>query len=250
MSVKKLENKVVTLSRNSILFFRLKNPTFSARKVNFTLKRIPAKTETENFNTSVTWIEKRDSTFRDSTETYIAKVDTVFEQILDKRERVHSKSNMNYSNKGDLKFTLPPDSKAWAFGINTSKSANIFAEAQDVFRKTKASSMMASGGLMGGIIFDIGLGYFANAQPGQENIRFKIYSPSGQNISYGNVSYEKNKFKEVFPGQYVITLENDNTFNAIDVDLKITSVKFIEHKQTKKHKVWIVKSKMVPTFTT
>jgi hypothetical protein len=59
----RVENKTIAVNKEGVYVFRFKNGAITGRVCKIQIQRVPAGAETKNFNTSVTWINKQDTTW-------------------------------------------------------------------------------------------------------------------------------------------------------------------------------------------
>lgn len=161
--VNNAKEKIITVNKEGVYCFRFNNGRLGKRICRYTIQRIPENEETQNFNTTVTWITKSDTTWNTYTKNVIVWYDTTYikktkkvavssekieEILLDKTERVHSRTNEN-SNKTWIHFTLPQNTKtefetkkviAWAYWVGVGEEAN-----QAWKKNVNAVSKLASG---------------------------------------------------------------------------------------------------------
>lgn len=106
----KIENKVLSISKQGVYIFRFKNSALAGRVCKIRIQRIPANEETKHFNTAVSWVSKQDTSWNSFTKDVVIGYDTVYlqrskkelvksesmeELVLNKTERVHSTTNGN-----------------------------------------------------------------------------------------------------------------------------------------------------------
>lgn len=119
---KLVENKTITVSKQGVYIFRFKNSALAGRICKIKIQRIPASDETKNFNSTVTWETRQETTYNTYTKDVIVGYDTTYVQkskkelvntelsedmIMDKTERVHSINNLDYKNYKTVQVTLP-----------------------------------------------------------------------------------------------------------------------------------------------
>lgn len=145
--ISKVENKTLSVTKTGVYIFRFKNSAITGRICKIQIQRVPSNESLKIFNTTVTWINKQDTTWNTYTKDVIIAYDTTYQQktkielvsteqkeelIMDKSQRVHSTSNAN-GNKTSLFFTLPKNEKgnyvtkkviAWAYWVGVGDEAN------------------------------------------------------------------------------------------------------------------------------
>lgn len=120
--ISELNTKDIAIQKTGVYSFRLfNNSPLSGRVCKLKLERIPKSNETQNFNTSIIWIDKQDTTWHSYTKDVVIGYDTTYvhktkktldttlifqESIIEKTERVHSTTNSN-GNTSIVFFSLP-----------------------------------------------------------------------------------------------------------------------------------------------
>ena len=117
-----IEKKVISVFKQSIFKFRFKNSAITGRICKIKIQRIPASEDTKNFNSTVTWKNKQETTYKTFTKDVIVGYEDVYTQktkrelvktelsedmFLDKSERVHSINNLDYKNLKYIQVNLP-----------------------------------------------------------------------------------------------------------------------------------------------
>lgn len=256
---KSIDNKTIPITRQGVYIFRFKNTAISGRICKIKIQRIPVSDATKNFNTTVSWETKQETTYNNYTKDVIVGYDTTYVQktkkeliktelseeiILDKSERVNSESNLEYTNYKTIQVTLPPNQvepyktkkiSSWAYWIGVGK------ESTDAWTKNVTlMNSIADGALefIGGTpLLGISLGILTNliVPTSGDDVAY-YFIPDYQNeqlfmaqeIFYqfdkgkGIAAYSKNNTKT--QGTFYIGLVNDNLIEAIDVDIKISIV--------------------------
>lgn len=75
---KKVENKVIPITKKSIYAFRFKNSALGGRICKIKIQRIPANAESQNFNTAVTWEDRQETTYNTYVKDVIVGYDTAY----------------------------------------------------------------------------------------------------------------------------------------------------------------------------
>jgi len=118
---KKIDNKIINISKTGIYKFRFANSSISGRICKFKIQRIPASEETVNFSTSVYWKTIYDTTYTTVQEKYLVSKDTAVHNITDQVAKVHSSTNLN-GNKTTFNFTLPRNTIAWSYYVGVDQN--------------------------------------------------------------------------------------------------------------------------------
>lgn len=272
---KKIENKTITVNKIGVYIFRFKNSAISGRVCKIKIQRIPANESFNNFNTTVTWETRQETTYNNYTKDVIVGYDTTYIQktkkelvktelsedmIMDKNERVHSINNLDYKNYKTVQVTLPQNEIStyktkkiisWAYWIGVGKESSE-AWAKNV----KTVSNVASGALTimgGGPLAGIAVGAVTNlAMPttGEDVAYWFIPDYQNAQLFLANQTFnqfDKGKGVAAFgknsnrtQGVFYIGLLNDNQFQGIDANVKISVIwetNYYEDKQYTEMKV-------------
>lgn len=227
------------------------------------IQRKPGTEATRQFNTAVKWIDKSDTTYnvytkkvvtghRDydvqKSKKVIARIDTIPVTIVDRLERVHSVTNTSSPNFSNINFSFPQNSFepnvfdpyktteviSWVYVLSTGetgvawyKDANKRATGSNLL-KTAVSAGAISGGTGAAAVFAMyGVSMFSNPPSGDNVIFSFIFSQNGQNYflteGQGNSVVVKGRVTSLKQGGMTLRLTNDNTIDAINVDVKIVA---------------------------
>lgn len=263
--VTELSNKDITIQKTGVYSFRLFNNSPLVGKVcKLKLERIPKSNETQNFNTSVIWIDKQDTTWHSYTKdvvigydtTYVQKskkvLDTTFiyqESIIEKKERVHSTTNAS-GNTSIIFFTLPKDivttynSKkvvSWAYYVGVGDASEVAYQKDNASLTNLATDLI---GLYSPLAaFAVGAIATLSVPTMGDNINYALVDTENKNnfqnkLQYkafdggdGIAGYKKFTLPAMLHGTYYVILQNDNPFEGIDVYLKVVAI--IEEKKYK-----------------
>lgn len=250
---KQLDNKTITVTKQAVYIFRFKNSALAGRICKIKIQRIPASEESRNFNSTVTWETKQETTYNTYTKdvivgydtTYVqktkkelVKTDTAFNPLFDKTIRVHSetaigKTQYSYATVELPKNTYYPNQLypyksteviCWTYWIGVGQKA---AEEYEKANENLSQGISAVGALTGyGALASLavtGISMFGNSNIG-DNIRYKFYGTmNGQEVTidYGNVVTASGRNEKVKQGSFGVELFNDNFRDGIDVNLKM-----------------------------
>lgn len=254
----KVENKVFNILKQSVYVFRFRNTALSGRICQIKIQRIPATESTKNFNTSVIWVTKQDTTWNTYTKDVVIAYDTTYlqktkremvkteqreELIVDKIERVHSTTNSN-GHKTSVFFTLPQNQStnmvtktvvAWAYWVGVGEEANKAWKAnaktiQSVVKTGAAYFTTPLGALAIGLVTDLmipKLGedvYYAVVD--RQNRDFFLVGNQYRlwDEGTGVAGYKKFTNPNLCQGTYFICLSNDNLTLGIDVNVKAIAI--------------------------
>lgn len=255
---KKIENKTINVTKTGVYVFRFKNSAIAGRICKIKIQRIPANDETKNFNSTVTWINKQDTTWNTYTKDVVIGYDTTYVQktkrelvkteqkeelIFDKTQRVHSSTNSN-GNKTNVFFTLPKNETtpfkttkviSWAYWVGVDEAGNKAWEqnSKTVSSLAKGAAAMyftPLGALALGAVTDLAVPSVG------EDVEYWIADQSNaQLFMTGNAfrMYDKGKgvagFKRftdasLCQGTFYILLYNDNIMQGINANIKVVAI--------------------------
>ncbi len=260
------DDKRLKVYQRGIFQFRLHNANRLKKRVcRLHIRRLPASAATAGFNPAVRWEERVDTTYEVLSETLLpgtglkevqqrrrvlAKADTSVLTLMDRMERVHSRTNISMDNITLLAFELPrhryepsPEDPglstevvSWAYWIGTGE------EAQEWYQKANGSAVarlakgLAKGAVSAGLISS---GYGALALLAIEGVSVFTNPPSGENVKYALLLDQDGEYQElskgngitgygrmdnITQGKFAIRLENDNYVEGINVNVKVVAV--------------------------
>ena len=263
IEVKEIKNKIIKVNKKGIYKFRFYNSALlKGRLCKIKIQRIPKTPELADFNTGIKWVEQMDTTYDVKTETVItgyntinvqksrkvlASIDTNVTSVIDRVERVNSKSNLTGSSVAWVNFQLPDNTyspnffnpyrtthvDSWAYSISVGntgeawyKNANATLATKSVTKAaTKAGLMTTPYGALALLAVE-GYSVFANP-PSGDNVKFSLVKGvNGQNstLEFGNSVAASGRITEHKQGSYSFRLENDNIMDGINVDVKIVAI--------------------------
>lgn len=254
----KIENKILSVLKQSVYIFRFKNTALGGRICKINIQRIPANDQTKTFNTTVSWVAKQDTTWNTFTKDILIGYDTTYVQstkkelvkterkeelIMDKPQRVHSTTNQN-SNRTSLFFTLPQNiislnktTKviAWAYWVGVGDEANRAWQSnvkvmQSAITKGAAYFTTTLGALAIGVVAELltpKLGedvYYAVTNQQNRDLflagqQYRIFDEGK-----GMAGYRKFDDPGMCQGTYFINMSNDNSFLGIDATVKVIAI--------------------------
>lgn len=255
---RKIENKVFSVNKQSILIFKFKNEALGGRICKIKIQRIPASENTKNFNCAVSWVTKQDTTWNSYTKDVIIGYDTTYqkktrrelvrseqreEQVFEKNQRVHSTSNSN-GNKTSFFFTLPNNQIttyehkkviSWAYWIGVGDEAN---EAWQ--KNVKAIGQLVKNAASA---YTTPLGAFAIGAVTElmstsigEDVSYYVVDELNKNLFHqgvqfytfdhgkGVTGYRKFTDQSLCQGMYHICLSNDNVMMGINTTVKVSAI--------------------------
>jgi len=253
-TVEKIENKVIEIQRNSIFRIEYNNSNILPRIVNVRILRIPKDASTRSFNTSVKWVERTDTSFRNEQTGYQVKLDTSFVEVLNTSVKVNSKSSADNTHRSIVEFILPANTIRWAYWLGVGDKGKEAYE-QDKMKYIesgfkKGDTNPLTGVTMGGLTMtQIKVGenmrYYFISKP-EETQKFLNGAGFGQFrqgdmvVDFGLMNYSnKNSM------QYYVGLSNDNPA-SVNVALRILAVTVIKGYESQGENVPIMSTSRVP----
>lgn len=231
---KKIENKILNITRTGVYKFRLSNSAIGGRICKVKIQRIPASDATKNFNSSVYWKTVYDTTYTTEQEKYLIRADTIISNLTDQIAKVHSQGNAN-GNKTTFNFNLPTNTVAWSYYIGVDQAGQQAYESAANQLSSKATPLVAK--IPGyGPLAALALGsvsYLSTIQSG-EDIDYYIVDGNnvnlflaGQQFYYlkkGKVINDYSRILTPLKGSYHLCLSNDNAITGVTVSVKITAI--------------------------
>lgn len=262
--VTQINGKTIPVYKKSIYKFHFVNASLLRGKVcKIKIQRQLATGSRPDFNTSVKWVEKADTTYNvytkkvvtgyreyevQKTRRVLAKVDTSIVPVVNRVERVHSKMNMDRPNYSLINFSLPTNVAepnalfpyrttelvSWAYSISVGESGQAwYKDANKKAAVKGAVSFTVQAGLATGgtgalaVLAIEGVSTFSNPPSGENCIFSVLFSQNGQNYSLNNASGNSvaasGQITSLKQGSMTLKLENDNTIDAINVDVNIVA---------------------------
>lgn len=253
-----IENKTIQVNKKAVYHFKFSNESVTGKVCKIKIQRIPASEQTRNFNTNVTWEPKQDTTWNTYTRNVIVGYDTTYHQqtkkevlkteisevlLLEKNQRVHTSMN-SYGDKSYVSFTLPASvseayktSKVigWAYWIGVGQeSAEVWNE-----------QISSIGGIVEGVasMYTSPLGAYLLGEittllipKNGDNVFYALTDHDNKNLfladqvfnafdkGEGMGGYKKIVDADMCNGTFYIVLYNDNSIDAIDVNVKVSSI--------------------------
>jgi len=229
----KIENKIVNVSRTGIYEFRLSNSALTGRICNLKIQRIPATEKSKDFNSTVFWKSRYDTTYIPHTEKYLIKSDTSSIEIYSSQVQLSSQAAINgNSNRRLVDFVLPENTISWSFYIGVgSEAKKEYERAITEFAQTASSAMKFIGPLASVALYNIPL---IRGIQGEDNVRYYFLDNRNAelfNLGYpckyykgGDVTIEASQLSDPLKGKVFLGLMNDNMIETITIDIKVVAV--------------------------
>ncbi len=223
--------------------------------------RVPASSETLNFDTSVKWKIRSDSVYVDKKVKELVSVDTIPIEVANRVERVHSKTNLSSSNISKFNFSLPLNEinelqistlVSWAYWIGTGEEGKL------AYEKEKKEFLLKNAAKVSTMINPlVGLAMNAYAitanPPKGENVKYWISTYRDgvpYIISQGNSIVSVGRIDKANQGKFMVTLQNDNMLNGINADIKIVGIILKKNYKYRYYKELQVKQFKYPVLST
>lgn len=247
--------KKITVSKNAVYLFRIINDASTTRTVKLKVERNIGSEAPADFNTNVVWIDPEAS----AQDNKIVGYDTVYtperklvkvrterseEMICNKTERVHSHYSIGNKNRQTIGLSLPKDeigkySKkrmiAWAYWIGVGEEASkAWAKNVSTIGHLAAGvADIAGGGPLAGLAIgaitelvkptmgeDVAYWIFVDADNARKFLNKKSFASIDK--GKGVAAYGKNINRD--NRTLYIGLLNDNSVQAIDVNVKVSVI--------------------------
>ncbi len=256
--VSSVQNKTITSIHESVFKFRFYNGKLGKRVCSYSIYRIPASEEFVNFNTTVEWILKTDTTWKTYTRNVVVSHDTSYIKqlkkeevsrtinevlIIDKIERVHSKTNSN-GNRTWMHFTLPQNHEtekkvtsvvAWAYWVGVGEDANAaWSENSktvvNLAKRGAAAFATPLGALAIGVVAELIIPKIG------EDVLYILTDQENKNLFMGDknfsfwdrgkgvAGYKKILDPRMCQGTYYLCFSNDNIMQGIDANVKVSAI--------------------------
>jgi len=254
--VRKIEKKIIYIPQTGIYKFRFTNPESTARICKINIRRIPAGTATQDFNSSVYWRTVQDTTYIPTQEKFLMKRDTIAQTLVERVTKIGT-SNIFYGtlNKDLIDFTLPEGTVSWSYyiGVGT-EGKKAFVKAKRGFLNTAASmaSHIPGYGSMAALAM-YGINAFSMIQ-GEDNVKFWFMDDeinasmfkTGKRFKCfkkGDVLNDAAREKRPLTGKIYLGLLNDNTIEPINVTVSVTAIVVSEHNSIRNNKLMKITNK-------
>jgi hypothetical protein len=248
----------ISVPATAVYHIRFSNRgSISERICNVSIRRKPENKQTLAFNTAVRWEERLDTFYRDLPawtdvaevqKRYVtASVDTGVIQLLERTERINSRSGILYgSPSAEIRFSIPasgfqpsaarPQSSteiiSWAYWLGVGddadrnyRDANLKAAGK--LAEAASGLQMLAGAATGygalALLAVKGVGMFSNPPKG-DNVLYTLKTEKGQELDKGNSIVAFRRMEKPLQGDVLLLLENDNMVDGINVAVKIIAV--------------------------
>ena len=258
-NTKRIRNKKIIATQSGIYKFRFINSSQVSQICKLKIKRVPENKTPANFNSSVFWRTVQDTTFTPLEEKYLAKSDTLVEDIYSGNPQLSSRYAITGNNNSQvIEFTLPENTIRWSFFIGTGvQGKEVFEKARIKFTLNAASiiSKIPEYGPMAALALT-GVSYFSNIQ-GEDNVKYWFLTDNTsvkQFINHksftfykkGDIITEASQMRSPLKGRVHLAVLNDNSFEPIQLTVKVTVIEVIQKWETKIHQEIKVNNRQEP----
>jgi hypothetical protein len=249
-------NKQLKVTQKGIYKFRFYNAALlKGRVCAIKIQRIPKDKALINFNTSIKWIEKLDTTYELKSETVVnspekqlthkvlTSVDTNIVSIIDRTERVSSLTKLGDSNAQYISIKLPkniylPDNTniyektevvSWAYSIAVGGTGQAWYKSANEKAGGKIAATVAKSAAGWAIkAGTISTGYGALAILAIEGVSAFSNPPQGDNIKFGLMANINNQVVFLDSGNSVAASGKITQYTQGEYTLKLENDNYIE----------------------
>lgn len=134
---KAVTNKAINIPKTAVYKFRFANSAVGGRVCKYKIQRIPASETTKNFNTSVYWANKQDTSFYDVQERYLVRRDYVPKTVIETTDfYINSGRNaLLLGGKSRITFpvSLPENTVEWYYQFSASRDEEEVKRTKGLF---------------------------------------------------------------------------------------------------------------------
>lgn len=222
------------VSQKGVYEFQFKNSALFGRHYKYKIQRIPALSQTVNFNTKVYTKIISDTIYFDKSGSLKLVNDTTISEIVHQVSKVHSTLNPN-GNDNCINFAIPKNTVAWSYYIGVNQQGQeAFENATFELAKTgsKLFTKIPNFGPLAALAL-YSTSYFARLQSGEDidfEIRLINIRDNQQNdvankfIKKGKVINDFAQLTHPLENTYELCLHNDNAITGVTVLVKIVAI--------------------------
>ncbi len=249
-----VKDKYLDVPRTAVYRFRFKSGTRKDRLVKVHLQRIPKTDKQRNFITAVKWVERFDTIYQNNsakvekqlvkqTRRVLAKVDTTVSSLVDKTERIHSRTSLSDASSSKVKVNLPLNSYekdrsyeiiSWAYWIGIgdqaesqyqkgNKLVGLAKSATNVVQKI--GFLAGPYGALASLALD-GVSYFTVPTAG-DNVKYKVFAKE-KLLDQGDGTAAFARQTVYTQGNVLFEFANDNYIDEVDVHIRMIAVALVK----------------------
>lgn len=258
-NTQRIHNKKIIANQTGIYKFRLINTSQVSAVCKLRIKRVAVSKSLANFNSSVYWRTVQDTTYTPVEEKYVIKSDTLIQNIYSGNPQLSSRYAITGNNNFQIiEFSLPENTILWSFYIGTgTQGKEVFENARTKFTLNAASIMskVPEYGPMAALALT-GVSYFSNIQ-GDDNVKY-WFLPDKNSVQKfqdhktfsfykrGDVTTEASQMRSPLKGRVHLAVLNDNSFEPIDLTIRVTVIELKQHWGTRIKQEMKVSNKQEP----
>lgn len=261
---KKIENKRIKVGKTGIYKFRFTNSAIAGRVIKVNIRRKPGSADFIDFNTSVQWVVKSDT-------TWIARSKEVLDTSYTVTEATNAMitvdgSKLGISNtKNSFQYNLPSNTKYWTYRIGVGQEAQEAKKIDMIKLRQMLESKSVAGvtKAMGGTGLEgYALGYLVELTipKSGEDVDFSIVDYDNRQLFYSGSQYKGWKHgngvvvdfgRLDFPtsGTIYFVFKNDNIWDNINVEIDVIAVIEVKKNKTLNYKEPKIKTWKEPTIS-
>ncbi len=113
----------IKVNKKSIYCFSVSATALIMKDCKMTIKRIPKSQETHDFNTNVRLKEQIDTLYSYQNIQILANRDTTYQELINRKFRVYSQTNLDNVNKAFVDIKIPEDTQYWIYWLGVDQES-------------------------------------------------------------------------------------------------------------------------------
>jgi hypothetical protein len=250
ISAATVREKTIGVGATGVYIFRFMNEEKKDRTAKVRISRIPVDESMRGFPSAVKWVEQYDTIVQSNvarmetqrvrlTRKFLTKVDTSVVSLLDRTERLNSRSRWGGQTAGTISVELPANRAsnnreeelvAWSYWIGVGNEAEAqYMEANRMIGVGKSATkaavtigLLSSGYGALAVLAMEGVALFVSPAKG-DNVKFRILG-NDKLLDEGNAIASFARNTNFTQGTLAFELANDNLIDALDVQLRVVAV--------------------------
>lgn len=232
------------VNKKSIYRFSVSATALIMKDCKMTIKRIPNSQETNNFNTNVRLKEQVDTIYSTQVNQVLVNRDTIYQELINRKFRVHSQSNLDNTFKTFVDLKIPKDTQYWIYWLGVDQES-----VQEMKKLAESVSELSS--FVPNPIAAFGLGLITELPMlnTTATINYRFMDLDNKNIFINSDQYSYYTFKEgnnvtsdyakiemnntPNNGNLYMCYWNESDFNGRDITLQVGVFKFKDTYTTK-----------------
>lgn len=111
------------VNKKSIYGFSVSATALIMKDCKMTIKRIPDKKETNDFNTNVRLKEQIDTIYTTQINEILTNRDTIYQELINRKFRVYSQENLDNTFKTFVDLKIPKDTQYWIYWLGVGQES-------------------------------------------------------------------------------------------------------------------------------